>query len=389
MMKRLVILVCIGMVLSVLPASEAANPDHPSVPTDGDVPPEVQRQLRLPSHPAPDEPVVPNPSEELATAEPYAPEFNGTVPLATSPSDGVAIQASDCGWIRVDITWEYFDEGWSLRPLNDATVKVWDSETGSDFLLRTGVTDINGHYRSGWIQNDDGFLQGKLDIYVTVETATDPGITVKHRFTINPYVSETGTRSEVNPTSTGCVVEFGDRIPDVAQWDEWRVYEAGIWSWKYASSLGTGKMDKVDIYYPDEAAGLTAPHYEWYYPAGEAIAVPEGWDDELSVLYHEHGHVVQDWAYGWNNFPVPFATSHSRCEDNQDLGLAYGEGWANFWSSHVKQRTRDDIRYRGNNIEASWTSCYNVEGPDNEWNVAQAFWDLYDEPADGKDAWWM
>ncbi|MEM3466634.1 MAG: hypothetical protein QW566_09210 [Candidatus Jordarchaeales archaeon] len=58
-------------------------------------------------------------------------------------------------------------------PIKRAEVILYDSEPWGDRELARSYTDDNGFFFFGPINNDDGFLQGGLDVHVTVYLRND------------------------------------------------------------------------------------------------------------------------------------------------------------------------------------------------------------------------
>lgn len=117
---------------------------------------------------------------------------------------------------------------------------------------------------------------------------------------------------------------------------------------------------------------------------GGSVWLTAGHGVQADVVQHEFAHQLHYEMWD-NRFPSGACLSHSICT-RYNSGLALTEGYADFlpaWVGCDRGDATCTASY-GRDIEGS--ACVSSsQGNENEWNVAQAFHDLWDSHADGDD----
>ena len=311
--------------------------------------------------------------------KPETPEFQENTSVEQTAIE-LGNTASNCAEIRVEYTIKYVNEKGKSVGLPDAQVRIWDEEKGEDDLLAKGITNNAGFYRSPTIKNvDDGSNQGKLDVYVEVALANS-AIMVKTRFAAVPYRGYSETFQEANPTTTKCVLKFTpQRLTGENHENATRFFAEGMTSWRHADSFATNTPPLVRVYWPDPSPGS---HYE---VGTKVISLRKQEVTQPHLMYHEYGHFVHHWAYGFEHHPF-FYWSHTACEDNLREDQAFSEGFADFFAAYVRSRSGLGNTIDSRSIESQPCGSTSVKGPHVQWNVARLFWDLYDAGDEGTGA---
>ena len=277
---------------------------------------------------------------------------------AWSPEDPITV--------RGRLTFVDFDG--AVRPLVNATVKVYDDDTFGDEHLVTTISDWSGNW-SVSVNNDDGWLQDGRDIYYKFETNNS-------RFRVqdcdgidSTYRWKSSTHDNL---SEGTVLDFGSETAGSDE-DTLIVFNMLNSAWNHATTVGARDPGFVDTCYPVD----DGTHWDRFW---EEIDFEEQFIDGPNVLHHEYAHAIMWYGYGDDN-PSP-GGSHSFDDMNQDAGLSWSEGWANTFQHSV----RPDGIYHWNEGSPGRSlenfSAANRNGNRNEGRVAAALIDMLDAAND-------
>jgi len=282
--------------------------------------------------------------------------------------------------------WNYWQEDdVTLAPQRWARVEVRDDDgLGLFDLLWVGSTGADGTFSSAAIDRvePDCCGRGNQDVYV-VFFASNGGVSVQTTLGV-PYSWET-TVTTIGAEDVFDVGSLGSGSNQFAQ----RPFQYINDGWDFAVNLGGlgGVLGQVRVFIPDSCT--------FYTVADDTIHLcADGVDDKSpDDVNHEYGHYVQDKLYNDAFFPSP-GGAHSFCEDNQDRGLAWAEGFADFFGARVQTEIVDpsDVSYSrpwdGSlfRIDMETRTCpAGVLGDDQEMHVAWSLWDLRDGADDGAD----
>lgn len=272
----------------------------------------------------------------------------------------------------------YWDNNEVVQPLAWATVWIYDSEWyGGLVYLGEALTDLNGYFTFGPINNDDGWLEDGLDIICCVASWTSAAKVIDAGG--NVYDGWTDVFG-------GCpdgVLNIGDWIIPQAERGAWMIfsYNCGMTAgWNYLANGGAGyTMSEVTCRWPTE----TWPHYhlggEIHLPDYDAARSPD-------VVQHEYAHAVMYTVYG-GHWP-PGGGGQHWINLHSNVGMAWTEGWAEFfpmavqndpWFTYINQYSID--------LEApTWGTPGWDNGDDVEGRVCGGLWDIFDATNDGFDA---
>ncbi len=302
-------------------------------------------------------------------------------PMMPLGQDEFGFLPQNPGTLVVTGTFVFLNETSALEPLWWGNVFVWDEDTFSaDDLLWNGFTDTNGEFVTPPLDQADE--AGTLDIYV--ELRLDNGDTlVMPSSGSSPYSGVTSTTANV-PDGT---FDVGTLQPTGADFEAaTRIFhQLDSHGWLFGALLGDD-LGGVAARYPSPDGG---PHYHPLTSStyGGEVHIPSGsdWDRAEDVTLHEHGHYVMDWAY------TPFDPSaggpHSLCDDSQDRGLSWSEGWATAWALFAlndpifSYPSGPDIDYEA----ATYCSEDATHHDHSEFRVSAALWDMYDGGAEAYD----
>jgi hypothetical protein len=268
--------------------------------------------------------------------------------------------------VRGRLTFVDFDG--AVRPLVNATVRVYDDDTFGDETLASLVTDWNGNW-SVTVNNDDGWLQDGRDIYYKFETTNS-------RFRVQDCAGIDSTYKWKSAThdnlSEGTNLNFGTETAGSDE-DTLIVFNMLNTAWNHATTVGARDPGFVDSCYP-ETGGT---HWDRFW---EEIDFEEQFIDGPNVLHHEYAHAIMWFGYGDDN-PSP-GGSHSFDDMNQDPGLSWSEGWANTFQHSI----RPDGVFNWNEGSPGRSlenfSAANRNGNRNEGRVAAALIDMLDAAND-------
>jgi len=314
------------------------------------------------------------------------------LPLPSSDfvdSDGPVVAESHSTFVaRVCLSYESETVG-TFEPQRWVGVKFFDRDSStSDDELSYGLAGDDGCYTSGAISRAEESGGGNQDVYVLFYTAH--GTVAVESTPGTAYVSNVGY---ANPTTVGAqdTLEMGSWVPpsDANYRASHRVFEYLNNAWQYSAWTGGFDPGQVKATVPDSCT--------YYTLADNRIHLCANGVDDKSPddVGHEYGHFVQDKAYGDAYWPSP-GGPHSFCDDNQNRGLSWTEGFANFFGASTDQQiarpgtTGDGLYSRPWNgaqfsFDPETAFCSGVAGDDSELNVLRSMWDLRDAANDGWD----
>lgn len=309
------------------------------------------------------------------------------LPLPDMPSgetgDTGDVGAASHSTFVVTGCWNYVTESGGSARQRFATVEVWDDDGLSDDLLWTGITDTTGCYTSAAISRaEECCFSGNQDIYVVYWASSTWGAvktTSDVVYTWSTGVTTIGTQDTHN---------VGDLQPSSSQFAN-RVYQYIINGADFARNhMSISGLGSVRVFIPDSCTFFTRSDDTIHLCANNVD------DKSPDDVLHEYGHYVHEKMYGDSFWPSP-GGAHSLCADNQNRGLSWTEGFANFFGP----RANNEVSHNGANGDVLYSRPWNgasfslsmesndcgVSGDDNEMNVAQSLWDLRDSGSDGFD----
>ena len=252
-------------------------------------------------------------------------------------------------------------------------MELWDSDLGGliNYLLATTYTDDDGYYQFPPINNDDGFLEDGLDVFV--KEYSDNSIVKVTDDSGNLYWGQTGVDSNVPDGwhNMGSWAVTGDNRGNKAILD---TIEIGH---EYASSLGYNHV-KVEARWPSDGT---------YVPLDDPLTIHllsgDEWDED--VILHEYSHTIQHSIYGeW----IPNAGGPHTWNQHTNPNFAFSEGWptffavtANFEMGYGDSLYPQDSWYRDHVdiiINHELETDNHASGVDVESAVVCLLWDIYD-----------
>jgi len=266
-----------------------------------------------------------------------------------------------------------------------ADVEVVDANaSGKKAVLARGATDGAGAYS---IVVSDSRAR---DVYVRVITrsneTSDLNIGVYPNVTGKPkhYAAATNTVADHAPAVS---IDFGIAVVQIGQGGEaFNVYDQMLRGMDFLAHLNGSRpgpsQDLTTIWAIDNGTGGAS-----YSPGSRIIHLRDsaGYDD--TVILHETAHYA---VFEFSDSSTP-AGSHSFTECDQDIRLAFDEGFASYWGnaairhgdlqgSHIYLRTNGGPgpgnAVRSGNLETD--TQYLCEGSASEVNVFSALWDIGD-----------
>lgn len=278
--------------------------------------------------------------------------------------------------------WWYFHEedGTTQRATRRARVELWDSDLGGllNWWLATTYTDDNGYYQFPPVDNNDGWLEDGLDVYVKI--FTDNSVVWVSTTGGSVYWGQTSVDSNVpdGMHNMGSWILTGDNRGAVG------IFDTLLIGYDYAQSRGYSHADVQAKWRSDgtytELDGLTM----------DFIAGDE-WDED--VILHEYGHSVQHSIYGeW----IPNSGGPHTWNQHTNPNFAFSEGWPTFWGvaanfelGYGDTLYPQDTWYRDHVdqiINHDLETDPHVPGDDVEGAIACLLWDIYDFHSDGRDS---
>ncbi|MFT5287687.1 MAG: hypothetical protein ACI8TQ_003875, partial [Planctomycetota bacterium] len=210
------------------------------------------------------------------------------------------------------------------RPIRFANVQVLDNSTGS--LIVAGATDDNG---------DLSIVvpgSGNRDIIVTVlsRSITYSGRRIRCVTTSNVLYSvssavfsswDQNTDLDVGAITSEIITSGGQEA------NPFNMLDMGVFAVDYIASVGSPVLNSsVDIEWPGGSGSFASG-------TRANIATDDGFDD--MVILHELGHVFHNIYSDSDNT----GGSHFFGDSDQDPRLSYGEGWATYFGSAVRQHS--------------------------------------------------
>lgn len=287
------------------------------------------------------------------------------------------VQPASPGELTITGRFWHWDNNEVQQPLVWATVWIYDKEWwGGLVYLGAALTDTDGYFTFGPINNDDGWLEDGLDIVVCVVAASSAAQVIDGGGTL--YDGWTDVFG-------GCpdgTLDIGDWIVPNGERGAWMIfsYHCGLtYGWNYLANHGPNYI----------APQVTCrwPHENWpHYHLGGEIHMPD-FDSARSpdVIIHEYGHHVLWNVYG--GYWPPNAGGPHQINRHSHPNLAWTEGWANFFPLAVQN---DPVLTYVNqwtfNLETpTWGTPNWDDGDDVEGRVTGALWDFFDSTNEDHD----
>lgn len=285
------------------------------------------------------------------------------------------------GTVTVYGYWYFHEEdGTTQRAARRARVELWDSDLGGllNWWLATTYTDDNGYYEFPPVDNNDGWLEDGLDVFVKI-------------FTDNSVVWVSSTGGSVYWGQTSVDSNVPDGMHNMGSWiitgdnrGAAGIFDTIIIGYDYAHSLG---YDHAEVQAKWRSGGT---YTELDGLTMDFIAGDE-WDED--VILHEYGHSVQHSIYGeW----IPNTGGPHTWNQHTNSNMAFSEGWPTFWgvAANFEMGYGDtlypqDTWYRDHVdqiINHDLETDPHAPGDDVEGAIACLLWDIYDFHSDGRDS---
>jgi len=263
--------------------------------------------------------------------------------------------------------WYYENEYGVSWPVRYARVELWNCSSPSDVLLATTSVQSDGYYEfSVESESDSLALYVKLFCQCRqyqIIRVYDPDFVV--------YRSQTSVRN-----ATEGMVNMGSWVVRGEQRECWKIYDDVVDGYFWLMNK-TG-WSRSEVY-----ARVVETNVSMSLGDGMVIARGSGWLRWITL--HEYGHCINFAARG-GSFPPSNRQEDEHYPDTEaDLGWAFREGWAEFFSCAVDNNpgmysslfgSLETTVYAdgpfGHGDYGDWDGEY-VEGA-----VAQVFWDIFD-----------
>lgn len=311
------------------------------------------------------------------------------------PKGGIGALGHSTFQLRV--CWAYESEASPPvdRPQRGATIQVWDLDDISDDFLAEGVTQNDGCWTSPDIgrEDTDGGADNQ-DVYVLIHLCNSWVCAYDADEDAYVYQVEYGELGGEDFIELGTFKapggdQFGSRAFQYAYTGGWfavnHMHAPGF------STSGPG----VDLWAPStddscDKGGMFFRRTE------NRIHVCSDSDRSPEDVGHEFGHWVHWVLYGQDDdaWPSP-GGDHNLCDDNQNRGLSWTEGWGNFYGPRAFNEVVAPSSDNNRNYDRPWdgssfsidmeTGTCNLSGDDNEMHVAFSLWDIRDTEVDGVD----
>lgn len=315
--------------------------------------------------------------ERVLTAREYAaktyiktPKIVDKRPAKTAFSPGFTVSGT------FQYTNKLFDQngftGTALAPIRRASVVISETDGGnSTTTLGVVLTSDTGAFSFNVPAANVASFGRDLLIQLWAESAVGQ----VHDLASVPY-------SYTIPVAQwqGGPLSLGTLSLDVDQSGPWNIYDCLIQGSEYTRTL-----IGVDPYQCRVAWAEGNTNGTYFSNINNTIwLVGTGYDpDEFddAVILHEYGHFVcANYAYDKSTGGMHAWTSHI------SQALAWSEGWANFFSSAVRNNSHyvDTTIWGTMDLDLELPTD-NVTNDDNEGAVAASLWDIFDTHNDGRD----
>ncbi len=300
-----------------------------------------------------------------------------------SETGGPGVGPESHSFFIVTGRWMYtLEDDATLAPQRWANVQVWDDDLlDPDDLLWEGLTDSNGQFTSANVPRVEEWPKGNQDVYVRFLTCNGAVCVTTSLGSTYSWVT--------NPVTLGSEDTFdvGTLTAGASQFAQ-RPFEYVNNGWDYAVNRGGlgSVLGQVRVSIPDSCT--------FYTLLTDTIHLcADGVDDKSpDDVNHEYGHYVQDKLFNDVFWPSPGGV-HYLCEDNQNRGLSWTEGFADFFGPRANHDIVDstDVFYTrpwdgslfSIDMESADRCPSSVQGDDHEMRVAWSLWDLADSTDDG------
>jgi hypothetical protein len=318
----------------------------------------------------------------LASAKAVPPRGGRLGPSPSSAGGTVTVQGA-LNWL---------DENGNVHAAFGMLVQVRDEELVGSELVAEAVTGTNGQY-SFVVDNDDGAFAGDRDIFVRFITSNG-AVNIRTSGILGaPYEADSPVHDE---TPDGSTITENFTCANTGTGPVCGLQTGASYVASYAANLNGGSfLGGINLEWPGDPGSA---NYN-----GSRINLRPGDQFDWDVMFHEYGHYVMDTFDIDNNpgGPHNLGDCISDVQGSKDRGtrMAWGEGWPTFFGTAGQQMLNlaslsvprvGDVNYTdtgesnfGYSLEAQDN---NGLGEDNEVAVQRILWDLFDTPADGRDA---
>lgn len=304
-----------------------------------------------------------------AQAYTKAPAIIDTRPKKTTSSPGFTIRGTfNYTKKTVDIN---ENTSTALTPIRKATVMIYEADGKTTLTLGSVLTSSSGAFTfSVPPATVTGFGRNFL-----VQLWSESPVGAVHDLLGAPYLYSIPVAQW-----QGGTLDLGTLNLGLDQSGPWNIYNCLITGSDYTHALtGNEPFQCKVIWAKGYDVGTGFDHISNTINVQGTAYDPDEFDDP--VLLHEYGHFVSaNFAYDKNPGGTHYWTSHIGPQ------LAWSEGWANFFSSAVRnsQYYIDGSIWGVMVFDLELPTSY-VTGDDNEGAVAGSLWDIFDSHNDGRD----
>lgn len=316
----------------------------------------------------------------------------GDVPKPLVEDSTIDVVPSSPGTITIKGYFYYYDrDNVTLLPAKWVTVWAYDSDLWGLiwYFLGSDLTDENGYYEIGPINNDDGWLEDGLDVFLRFIA----GNSAARVNDVNDDYYD-GWTPEIANVPDGDLWFPNYRPPD-SERQAWWIFYTLLDGWNYLANVA------APSYVMEQSVARWASGHDanyWcggagthYHPGGQIHLDGRptgGHANDPDVILHEYGHNVMYAVYGHWMPPNDFPGQHTWFQ-HEAANHAWTEGWACFLAlvvpndrffTDTTQNFQIDLEARTDSLNNIWDPGDHVDG-----NVGAALWDIFDNTHDGHD----
>jgi hypothetical protein len=271
-------------------------------------------------------------------------------------------------------------------PMRGMKIQMVDADQVEDDTLVSTIADYTGYFLLGPVDNNDGFLQGRRDIYLKV-FAVNIAADVKQSHNDPTYSFETSTIEEIHSGDYTTSI-----VANLSQSEYFGVGDIVLDAYNEWITVGPYDSFAVQLVLRNDSATGFHPTQRAIYinrSQTDSLFYPDTWDND--IIFHEFGHLIE-WDLGF--FDASLGGTHS-LTDFESIDFATSEAFAHWISSELRSDSYQ-INTRMNFADSAWFNLENGEhglnatlfgsvnsrGENYEGAVAGIFWDISDVESD-------
>jgi hypothetical protein len=267
------------------------------------------------------------------------------------------------------------------RPARRVDVQIVDATTSA--VLASGATDAAGFYSIPVVDAQTRNVRPRM---VSLSSQT-VGLLIDVRNNATARLPYMVNGAQVNGHAPTAHLDFGAAVAlPAAGGEAFNLYDVLLNDTDFlATILGAWPSIRITCFWETGSSDGT-----FFRPSDNTIHLTGGKGYDDTVVGHEHGHFV---SRNWSKDNNP-GGSHFIGDNNQDIRLAWSEGWATFFASAVRRAlglgpsAPQYIDTDGSPGVGNLNFAYEVETPSEPANggasevaVTSALWEILDDPA--------